>query len=130
MSLYDLWYKLEYSNWIFTGFAFCCQQKIGQIVKSKSLDQASNNSSPENKGTEKEIKICIEPPPPPPGPLSPSATAQKSPSNSLTKFSVEAASNHGTLESTKQDFKEADSSENQSTQDIPDDDFGDFQTAG
>lgn len=104
--------------------------KSGQSVKSKSHDQALNNPSPKNKGNQKELKISIKPPPPPPGLLSPSATAQKSPSQSPTKFSLEAASKHGALESTKQDSKEMDSSEDQSAQEIPDDDFGDFQTAG
>lgn len=98
-------------------------------MKSKFFEQ--NSASPENKdNNQKELKICIKPPPPPPAPLSPSATVLKSPLISPSNFSLEAASKHEALESTKEDSKNTDSSENQSTQeDVPDDDFGDFQTA-
>ena len=113
---------------------FWCQQKSGQSVKSKFFEQGLNNSSPDKKvDNQKEAKISIKPPPPPPAPLSPSATVQKSPSNLLSNFNLEATSKQGTaLESTKEDSKNTDSSESQSTQeeDVPDDDFGDFQTAG
>ncbi|KAM6548805.1 hypothetical protein CsatB_020481 [Cannabis sativa] len=104
--------------------------RSGQNVKSKFFEQGSNNSSPENKGdTKKEPKICIKPPPPPPAPLSPSATGQKSSPNFPTSFNLEEASKDGVVVPKKDDSNNTDSSENQST-DVPDDDFGDFQTAG
>ncbi|KAK9286032.1 hypothetical protein L1049_025235 [Liquidambar formosana] len=84
----------------------------------------------EEKGSQKEPKICIKPPPPPPGPLSPANTAQKSPSNLPPNFSLKGTSEDKVSDSTKEESKESGSLENQSLQDIPDDDFGDFQTAG
>ncbi|PON35357.1 Talin [Parasponia andersonii] len=105
--------------------------KSGQSVKSKFFEQGLNNSSPENKGNnQEELKIYIKPPPPPPAPLSPSATVQWSPSNSPSSFNLESGTKHGAFESTKEESENTDSSENRTTQeDVPDDDFGDFQTA-
>ncbi|XP_015901685.1 uncharacterized protein At1g03900 [Ziziphus jujuba] len=101
----------------------------GQSVKSKFFELGLNNPSPENKGNnQKEPKICIKPPPPSPAPLSPVGTFHKSPSKSPSNFSLEGK--HEEPESRDVYPKDADSSENQSTQDVPDDDFGDFQAAG
>lgn len=105
-----------------------CQQICGQSVKSKFFEQGLNNPSPENKGNLKEPKICIKPPPPPPAPLSPVSTIQKSPSKSPSNFNLEGKLE--ALETRNVDTKDTYSSENQSTQDVPDDDFGDFQAAG
>lgn len=102
------------------------KQKSGQSAKSKFFEQGVNNLSLENKGNQKELKVCIKPPPPPPAPLSPVSPVKRSPSSSPTKFSLEGPSKHEAPE-----LREgADPSENQSTQDVPDDDFGDFQAAG
>ncbi|KAI5343055.1 PREDICTED: adaptin ear-binding coat-associated [Prunus dulcis] len=100
------------------------KNKSAEIVKSK----VSENNSPEKKANQKEPLICIKPPPPPPGPLSPS-TGQKSPTNFPPNLNLQGDSNHKASESTEDDSKESISSGNEITQDIPDDDFGDFQTA-
>ncbi|KAJ7948422.1 Adaptin ear-binding coat-associated protein 1 [Quillaja saponaria] len=102
--------------------------KTGCTVKLKFFEQGLNNPV-EEKGTPKEPVICIKPPPPPPAPLSPATSAQKSPTNLPPSFSLEGASKDESSCSTK-DGKIQNSPENQSTQDIPDDDFGDFQAAG
>ncbi|XP_061350145.1 uncharacterized protein At1g03900 [Gastrolobium bilobum] len=103
--------------------------RSGLNVKSKFFDQGLNNSSEEKSGT-KESVPSIKLPPPPPAPLSPAATVQNSPTNSPTKFSLEKTSEVETSKTVKEDTERENSPENQSTQDIPDDDFGDFQAAG
>ena len=108
---------------------FRCKQKSGQSVKSKFFEQDPNNLSPENKGNQKEARISIKPPPPPAAPVSPSATVQKSPLHSPPSFNLGAASKQVVSEPT-QVTEHADSSKLKSTQDVEDDDFGDFQTAG
>ncbi|KAB2611629.1 hypothetical protein D8674_019661 [Pyrus ussuriensis x Pyrus communis] len=102
------------------------KNKTAEIVKSKVSE---NNSSPEKKASKKEPLICIKPPPPPLAPLSPSATVDKSSSNLPSNLNLEGTSKHEASESTEHESKETSSSGNQSTQDIPDDDFGDFQAA-
>ncbi|XP_068303616.1 uncharacterized protein At1g03900-like [Pyrus communis] len=102
------------------------KNKTAEIVKSKVSE---NNSSPEKRANKKEPLICIKPPPPPLAPLSPSATVDKSSSNLPSNLNLEGTSKHEASESTEHKSKETSSSGNQSTQDIPDDDFGDFQTA-
>ncbi|KAL5573728.1 hypothetical protein UlMin_023325 [Ulmus minor] len=102
--------------------------KSGQSVKSKFFQQGANDLSLEDKGQQKELKISIKPPPPPPAPLSP-VSPQKSPSIAPPNLNLGGASKHDDSEATKEDVKE-DAHSSESTQDIPDDDFGDFQTAG
>ncbi|KAJ7981567.1 Adaptin ear-binding coat-associated protein 1 [Quillaja saponaria] len=103
-------------------------QKTGSTMKSKFFEQGLNNPV-EEKGTGKESVNCIKPLPPPPAPLSPATSAQKSPTNLPPNLSLEGVSKDEALKSTN-DGKNQHSLENQSTQDIPDDDFGDFQAAG
>lgn len=104
----------------------CCLQKSGLNLKSKLLEQGQNSPSEEKHDTKESKQLSIKlPPPPPPG--SPSTALQKSPTN----FSPEKSPRDN--EPRKIDNEDQDHpshSENQSTQDIPDDDFGDFQTAG
>ncbi|KAK3184012.1 hypothetical protein Dsin_031298 [Dipteronia sinensis] len=106
------------------------KNKSSGRVQSKFFEQGLNNISLEDKGNQKEPVICIKPPPPPPATLSAITTAQKSPSNSPQSLSPGVSFKVEAQDSTKEDSKEQSSSENQSTQDIPDDDFGDFQAAG
>lgn len=84
------------------------------------------SSSEEDGSTKKESIFCIKPPPPPLSPLSP-VEAQKSPTNLPPNINLEEPSKHKTSEPAKEDSNPA---EAQSTLDVPDDDFGDFQTAG
>ncbi|KDP31786.1 hypothetical protein JCGZ_12247 [Jatropha curcas] len=94
------------------------------IVKSKIFEQGLNNLSLEVKGDRKEPILGIIPPPPPPATLSPVSCGPNSPSNLPPKISLDKTS-----EDNSNPAKE-DTKEQQSTQDIPDDDFGDFQVAG
>ncbi|XP_015936466.1 uncharacterized protein At1g03900 [Arachis duranensis] len=101
--------------------------KSGRSVKSKFFEQSQSNFS-EEKGGKPESTLSIKlPPPPPPGPLSPAATIQKSPINLPPKLNLEKTSE---VEAFKTEDTHQNSAEDQSTQDIPDDDFGDFQAAG
>ncbi|XP_044465585.1 uncharacterized protein At1g03900 [Mangifera indica] len=106
------------------------KNKSSSRVKSKFFEQGMNNLSLEDKGDGKEPKIFLKPPPPPPSPLSPSSTVQEFPSFFPPDLSLEGASKGDTPGSAKEDSEKQHSSENQSTQDIADDDFGDFQAAG
>jgi hypothetical protein len=108
---------------------FWCQQKSGCSGNSKFFEQGLNNPS-EEKGKWKEPIISIKLPPPPPGPLSPATTAQKSPVNVPPKFNLEETSKDEAPESATEEAKDLNSPEKHSIQDIPDDGFGDFQTAG
>lgn len=69
-------------------------------------------------------------PPPPPGPLSPAYNAARSPSELPPSLSLEETSKNKSSGSEKEESKEPQPVENQSPQDAPDEDFGDFQTAG
>ncbi|KAI4322760.1 hypothetical protein L6164_022425 [Bauhinia variegata] len=102
--------------------------KSDRSVKSKFFEQGLDNSS-KGKGDSKESIIGIKLPPPPPAPLSPTTT-KKSPTNSPTSFSLDRTSTDDSLKTVKEFKGHEKPSENQSTQDLPDDDFGDFQTAG
>lgn len=107
------------------------KNKSSVRVKSKFFEQGLNDLSLDDKGNRKEPPtICLKPLPPPPAPLSPATAAQKSPSNSPQKLSLEGTSKDVSPDSTKEDSNQQHSPENLSTEDIPDDDFGDFQVAG
>ncbi|XP_022750828.1 uncharacterized protein At1g03900 [Durio zibethinus] len=101
----------------------------GSNVKSKVLEPGIDNLSLEDKGNRKEPILCIKPPPPPPAPLSPSASTQNSPTSSQPNLSLGGTSKDKASDSSKEHSDEQLSPESQSTQDIHDDDFGDFQTA-
>ncbi|OIW03393.1 hypothetical protein TanjilG_31840 [Lupinus angustifolius] len=102
--------------------------KSGSSVKSKFFDQGLNSSA-EEKGERKESVPSIKLPPPPPPPLSPAATVPNTPTVSPPKLNLENTSKAETPETVKEDTELQSSPETQSTQDIPDDDFGDFQAA-
>lgn len=111
-------------------YPFWCQQKPGRSVKSKFFEQGLNNLSLEEKGDRKEPLLSIRPPPPPPAPLSPATSVQSSPSKLPEKITLDGTSTDKAPNSMKESTEVQHSSENESTQDIPDDDFGDFQAAG
>lgn len=99
-------------------------------TKSKFFEQGLNNLSLEEKSNKEAPKIAIKPPPPPPSPLSPVTSPGKSPSEPLTKISLDETSPTRTAETTEEHSKVSNSTETPTPQDIPDDDFGDFQAAG
>lgn len=95
-------------------------------MKSKFCEQGLNDPSEEKgKGKESTVSIKPPPPPPPPAPLSPSTTVQKSPTKMLPHLNLEDTSKDETPELAKEDGNDLNS-----PQELPDDDFGDFQTAG
>ncbi|XP_022864706.1 uncharacterized protein At1g03900 isoform X4 [Olea europaea var. sylvestris] len=99
-------------------------------IKSKFFEQGLNNLSLEDKGTKRESTVGIKLPPPPSAPLSPAVTAQNSPLGSPPKFTLNETSKADASEPEKEQPKGSGSYEAQNLQDIPDDDFGDFQAAG
>ncbi|OIW15508.1 hypothetical protein TanjilG_27359 [Lupinus angustifolius] len=99
--------------------------KSGRSVKSKFFEQGLN-SPLEEKGETKESVPSIKLPPPPP-PLSPATTMENTPTHSPPKLNLENTSKVETPKAVKEDTEPQYSPENQSTKDIPDDDFGDFK---
>ncbi|XP_057455591.1 uncharacterized protein LOC130746856 [Lotus japonicus] len=102
--------------------------RSGPNVKSKFFEQGLNNSSEEKSG--KESVPAIKLPPPPPASVLTVAAVQNSPTNSPTEFSPEKTSKLETSKTIQEDAEGEKPPENQSTQDVVDDDFGDFQAAG
>ena len=103
------------------------QQKSGRSSGSKFFEQGLNDLSLEEKGSKKEPVISIKPPP---APLSPVVSPKTSPSELPSKLSLKESSAAEDSVSPQEQSKELEPPENQNTQDIPDDDFGDFQAAG
>ncbi|KAK4286096.1 hypothetical protein QN277_002704 [Acacia crassicarpa] len=99
--------------------------KSGLSVKAKLLEQGQSSPSEEKCDTKESKQLSIKLPPPPP-PASPTTALQKSPTN----FSPEISPRDEPHKIDKEDQEHLSFPENQSTQDIPEDDFGDFQTAG
>ncbi|GAB4859591.1 hypothetical protein Ancab_011064 [Ancistrocladus abbreviatus] len=106
--------------------------KAGCFVKSKSLEEGvSNLSLSEKSGNQKEPLLSIKPPPPPPTTLSATGTSPQSSPNKHLNSGMEGNSKEETQERRDEVARTAsDSIENQTSEDAPEDDFGDFQTAG
>lgn len=105
------------------------KNRSGSNVKSKVLELGIDNLLLEDKGKQKEPIISIKPPPPPLTPLSPVASTQRTPTSSPPNLKLQGTSKEDP-DSGGEHSDEQRSPESQSTQDIQDDDFGDFQTAG
>lgn len=105
------------------------KNKGGGNVRSKFFEQGLNKISLEEKGNGKEPVICLKPPPPPLAPLSPSVSSSNSPALSPSSLSLEEHSEEKSSFSLETQSKELPTQDNESSQDIPDDDFGDFQVA-
>ncbi|PPD78992.1 hypothetical protein GOBAR_DD24083 [Gossypium barbadense] len=122
--------------------------KGGSTLKSKAAELGIDKLSLADKGNQKEPILSIKPPPPPPTPLSPVASALKSPQphppaqlspvettgNSPTSsppdLRLDGTSEKKASKSGKEHRDERQCGESQNTEDIEDDDFGDFQAAG
>lgn len=122
------WHEVPWSI-IFICFHWSCWQKGGGNVRSKFFEQGLNKISLEEKGNGKEPVICLKPPPPPLAPLSPSVSSSSSPALSPSSLSLEEHSEDKSSVSLETQPKELPTQDNVSSQDIPDDDFGDFQVA-
>ncbi|KAK4786870.1 hypothetical protein SAY86_010703 [Trapa natans] len=83
--------------------------------KSKVLEQGVSNLSLEEKGNVKEPVICFKPPPPPGATLSPAAAIKKT-ELTFPLSSIPEEKRKSEVQAIEED--------------APDDDFGDFQTAG
>lgn len=124
--------QLSFTFMLLTGgsalidFYLFVQQKSSEGVKSRLSEHGLSNSPTGKKSNQKESLISIKPPPPPPGPLSPTTNVLQS-SSSPPNLTLDGAPK--LPESGADDSKETNVTANQSTQDIPDDDFGDFQAA-
>ncbi|MBA0685706.1 hypothetical protein Goari_013357, partial [Gossypium aridum] len=121
--------------------------KGGSTLKSKAAELGIDKLSLADKGNQKEPILSIKPPPPPPTPLSPVASALKSPQphlpaqlspvettgNSPTSsppdLQLDGTSEKKASKSEKEHRDEQQCGESQNTEDI-EDDFGDFQAAG
>ncbi|TYH99507.1 hypothetical protein ES332_A11G070900v1 [Gossypium tomentosum] len=124
------------------------KNKGGSTLKSKAAELGIDKMSLADKGNRKEPILSIKPPPPPPTPLSPVASALKSPQphppaqispvettgNSPTSsppdLQLDGTSEKKASKSEKEHRDEQQCGESQSTEDIEEDDFGDFQAAG
>lgn len=95
--------------------------KGGRSVRSKFFEQGLNNLPDQKEKGKKEVAISIKPPPPPPSPLSPPIGSMNTPPDSPSNFNLD--------HSLSPQSNEPDCVEKQTAQDLPDDDFGDFQAA-
>ncbi|KMT01825.1 hypothetical protein BVRB_9g210170 [Beta vulgaris subsp. vulgaris] len=101
------------------------KQKPGGNIKPKSIEQGVNNLSiTDTSEPNKEPLLSIKPPPPPPSTFSPT-TSPKSPNSTFNANFEEREDSR--KEQPQPDLKLM---KNQSSEDIADDDFGDFQAAG
>ena len=99
-------------------------------MKSKFFEQGLNNLSLEGKTDGKEPLLSIRLPPPPPAPPSPATSVQISPSNLPPKITLDGNSTEKSPNLAKDEAEHTHFPDNESSQDIQDDDFGDFQAAG
>ncbi|KAI6697266.1 hypothetical protein NL676_017385 [Syzygium grande] len=106
------------------------KNKSSGSFKSKHLEQSLNNLSLEEKANKEEPVVCLRPPPPPPAPLSPATSVPESTADVPPHSSPRQLPEHKTLSSNKEELGQSNSNDDQSAQELPDDDFGDFQTAG
>lgn len=108
------------------------KNKGSRGVKSAFFAQGLNNLSLEESTKLKGGTISLKPPPPPPGPLSPVETSWKLPtsspkSTSSLRQTADDDTTHAAVENTSRDAHS--STEEKSSQDTVEDDFGDFQAA-
>ncbi|XP_010052582.2 uncharacterized protein At1g03900 [Eucalyptus grandis] len=105
------------------------KNKSSSSLKSKHLEQSLNSLSLE-KANKEEPVVCLKPPPPPPAPLSPVTSGCESTEDVPPHSSSRQLPEHKALSSNKEELGQSNSNDDQSAQEVPDDDFGDFQTAG
>ncbi|KAJ8435116.1 hypothetical protein Cgig2_020759 [Carnegiea gigantea] len=104
------------------------KNKPGGHVKSKSIDQGVNNLSLADTAKPKEPLLSIKPPPPPPTTFSPTSNSPRTPTSPNL-------GPHKNVKDERENFRQEKaepdsiSKDNQSSEDMPDDDFGDFQAA-
>lgn len=96
----------------------------GRSVRSKFFEQGLDQKE---KG--KNSITSILPPPPPSPSLSPPVNALKNPLDSPSKLSLDGSPKDSFATAFDKQSTEPDSVEKQTAQDVPDDDFGDFQAA-
>lgn len=103
----------------------------GGRVRSAFFEQGLNKLSLAENTNKKEPTICLKPPPPPPpSPLSPVNSIGNTPAKLPPNFSLEGTGKDELLQNINEKLQEPSPLETQNLQDAPEDDFGDFQTAG
>ncbi|KAH9602122.1 hypothetical protein KSS87_020995 [Heliosperma pusillum] len=102
------------------------KNKPGGNVKTKSIEQGVSNISLTVKSKPNEPLLSIKPPPPPPPTLSPTSPRTPTSPNFSSEKNVDED-----IEETRKAQPEPNSSpkESQSSEEVADDDFGDFQAA-
>ncbi|KAF9589917.1 hypothetical protein IFM89_029533 [Coptis chinensis] len=101
----------------------------GGRVKSAFFEQGLNKLALDETTNTKEPSICIKPPPPPP--LSPVSSIGHTPAKVPPKFNLEQSTEDACIQSKEESqSKEPSLLGNKNREDVPDEDFGDFQTAG
>ncbi|KAF5756151.1 putative PH-like domain superfamily, NECAP, PHear domain-containing protein [Helianthus annuus] len=99
------------------------KNKGGSSMRSKFFEQGLNNPADQKEKGKKEVAITSIPPPPPPSPLSPPVNAVNNPL-APSRLALDESPKDKSLTSVDQQPNEP-----HSAQDLPDDDFGDFQAA-
>lgn len=102
------------------------KNKPGGQSKQKSIEQGVNNLSLTDSTKPKEPLPSIKPPPPPPTTLSPTSPRTPTSPNLSPRKNIKEERDFFREEKPEPNSS---SKENQSSEDIPDDDFGDFQAA-
>ncbi|CAI9299686.1 unnamed protein product [Lactuca saligna] len=106
------------------------KNKGGKSMRSKFFELGLNNlPDPNEKGKEVGVGISLIPPPPPPSPLSPPVAAVITPPTSPPNFTLTPKEKEKTLSPVVDKSNEPRAIEKQIGQDLPDEDFGDFQAA-
>lgn len=106
------------------------KNKPGGHVKSKSMEQGVNNLSLADTTKPKEPLLSIKPPPPPPTTLSPTSNSPRTPTSPNLSPQRNVKDERENFQEVQKAEPDSISKDNQSSGDIPDDDFGDFQAAG
>lgn len=102
------------------------KNKGNRSVRSKFFEQGLNSPQDQKEKGKKEVAFTSIPPPPPPSPLSPPVNVVNTPLESPSKLSLDGSPKDT---SSSPIANEPDSVEKPTAQDVPDDDFGDFQAA-
>ncbi|KAK1412342.1 hypothetical protein QVD17_33514 [Tagetes erecta] len=105
------------------------KNKGGRSPRSKFFEQGLNNPQDQKEKGKKEVAITGILPPPPPSPLSPPVNAVKSPLEPPSKLALDESPKDKSSTSVDLQSNEPHPVEKQTAQEVPDDDFGDFQAA-
>ncbi|KAL9263394.1 Adaptin ear-binding coat-associated protein 1-like protein [Drosera capensis] len=109
------------------------KNKAGSIIKPKTPEQGASDLSPtprDKTSSPKEALLAIKPPPPPPAATVSAANSPKESSDPSSGLGVPREDKVGEKFTAEASKHQIDPTENSNSEDVPDDDFGDFQAAG